>query len=516
MITRNESSFYHLLILFLFTIIVWSGSLSFNFFNDDFQILGYLQDNYKDNPIGIFLNKDVSKYYYRPLPNLWNWILLSISGFSPLVFRISSLLLYCFLLFSLYSFLSELLKNNKVALIFTLCFSFLPSHDTFLVWIASAGDIFASIFVILSIFFAIGKSSKLGGFFSFIFMCLAFLSKESSIPLILLLFSLAFLYKEKRNRLFLLAFAGLCFLIMLFIFREKYLSIKFLSSTNIENFDVLTFFVNFFKYIFVVVLPTFAYTNPNSLGFILNFILLAILLVRISLLLKEKEKVNWKIISFGFLWYALFIIPALPLFMRWYSFLPSIGLLIVFSELFKSAKKAVFYSTLIPLIAILVVVDIYSLHLWKDSVVFAQSVLSKISRIDTKGKNKALFWLFPQYQNNIPILRSGIEQAINFSSNIKFQEILLPVSIVYRRDCQIKFNITKGNTFQFYIENAIPYLNKRGDKFSDTTLVENDYYRLKIVKITRMKRYFAEVEFKRKKEDYVNFFFDGKDFKFFY
>ncbi len=513
---RNESFFYHLLILFLFSLIIWSGTSTINFFNDDYQILGYLQDNYKDNPLDIFLSKDVSIYYYRPIPNLWNLMFLNVSGFSPEVFRISSLLLYLFLVFLLYLFLSRLLENNKIALFFTLCFSFLPSHDTFLVWIASAGDIFAAIFVILSIFFAIFKSSRVSVFFSFIFMCLAFLSKESSIPLILLLFFSAFLFKEKKHRLFLLAFAGFCFLILLFLFREKYLAIKFLNSPNIENFDFLTLFVNFFKYIFVVVLPTFAYSTQNPLGLILNFILLSVLLLRISIIFKEKEKVDWKIISFGFFWYALFVFPVLTLFMRWYSFLPSIGLLIIFSEIFKNAKKIVIYSTLVPLITIFVVVDSYSLHLWRNSVAFTQKVLSEISRIDTRGSNKALFWYFPQYYNNFPILRSGVEKAINFSSKIKFQEILLPVSIVYQRDSQIKFNMTKENVFQFNIENAIPYLNKRVEEIADTTQVENDYYRLKIVKIIGKKRYFAEVEFKRKKEDYVNFFFDGKEFNFFY
>jgi len=509
----KKNSFIFPLVIVIYTFFLWSGLLGLGFYNDDFQILQYLQKNYSNNPLQVFVSKDISSYYFRPIPNLWNASILNLFGFNPFFFRLSNLLLYTLLVISLYYFILKLLDDQKLALIATLLFSALPSHDIFLTWTASVGDLLASIFLILSFILIFFTTGRLGFFLSLLALILAFLSKESTFTAILLLFASGLLLKDKAKRIFLLAIVGSVSLAILLFYREIILGIHLFASPNIENFSLSSFLLNFFKYIPVVFIPTFAYSKENSLGLLLNFIFVAILLVFLTIWLKNKQNRNLKPIAFGVLWFALLLLPALPLFMRWYSLLPSLGLVFVLSELMRTVRKSFLYLSLLPFILILSVVDIYSVRLWNKSGAFCQKVLNETQKLDTKGKNKILLWFFPQYRTNFPVLRSGVEQAINFLRTEKFSEVLLPVSIVHQHTSNIELSETNSNKFIFVIQNAEPFLATRSEEISDSSIVENDYYRLSILKVAN-KSYKIEIVFIQTKHDYINFYFDGEKFRF--
>jgi len=85
MISKNNELLFPLL-LALFTFFIWAGVLNLGFFNDDFQILEYLQQNYSENPLKVFTSQDISSYYFRPIPNLWNTLILNLFGFNPFFF----------------------------------------------------------------------------------------------------------------------------------------------------------------------------------------------------------------------------------------------------------------------------------------------------------------------------------------------------------------------------------------------------------------------------------------------
>jgi len=514
MISKNNELLFPLL-LSLFTFFIWAGVLNLGFFNDDFQILEYLQQNYSENPLKVFTSQDISSYYFRPIPNLWNTLILNLFGFNPFFFRLSNLILYIVFVLLLYFFLSKLINNNTIVLLFALLFSVLPSHDIFLVWTAGVGDLFASIFVLLTFLLILFTSNRWGFIFSSLALIFAFLSKESTFPAILLLFASGLIFKEKSKQMFLLGIMGSLFLAILLIYREVILGIHLFASPNVENFTFLSLLFNFFKYIPIISIPTFAYSKENPVGLLLNFIFSMILLVFLVLWAKNKESRNYKLLVFGVCWYILFVLPALPLFMRWYSLLPSLGLVIASSELIRNARRFLIFLALIPLILILSSVDIYSLRTWNKTTKFCVKILNETKKIDPKGRSKILLWFFPQYRMNSPVLRSGIQQAINFHRQDKFTEVLLPVSIVYYPKSKVRLFESQARKFKFYVENAHPFLSNRNEQIFDSTSVENDYYHLKLLKISN-KAYQIVVEFIQTKPDYVNYYFDGEEFRFFY
>jgi hypothetical protein len=93
--------------------------------------------------------------------------------------------------------------------------------------------------------------------------------------------------------------------------------------------------------------------------------------------------------------------------------------------------------------------------------------------------------------------------------------VLLPVSIVYYPKANVRLLESQARRFKFYVENAHPFLSNRNEQIFDSTSVENDYYHLKLLKISK-KAYQIEVEFIQTKPDYVNYYFDGEEFRFFY
>jgi len=190
----KRQTLWHLCLLVSLNLIVWLNTLSFNFFNDDFQILEYVSDS----QLEVFTQKDVSNVYYRPIPNFFLASILNIFGFNPLAFHIYLFVLYICVVFSAYFFFEQLFNNSIVSLFGAGIFSILPSHDMYLVWLASNGDLWATLACLV---FAIGlfSQSKSGTYIAIISIFICFLSTESTIvaplfPLLLIPF-----FNKARN-----------------------------------------------------------------------------------------------------------------------------------------------------------------------------------------------------------------------------------------------------------------------------------------------------------------------------
>lgn len=502
-----------LLLLIFVNIIVWFKSLSLQFYNDDFQILGYLHQNFLDNPFSIFTQKDVSNYYFRPIPNLINTSLLSLFGFNPLPFRLANFLLYLLSTIVLFLFLRKLFDNDAITFAFALLFSLLPSHDLFLVWIASAGDVLALLFILLSFYFLLFSRVKFALAIASIFFLLSILSKESTLLAPLFAFSLSFVFVEKKHLLRRFSFISLILLLLIFAYRFFVLQINIFDSPNVAEISLSKLLTNFFLYPFVLVVPTFAYSPENTLGILLNAILILLISSLLLIYFYKTEQKNTRNLLFGLFWYFWFVLPALPLFMRWYSLLPSLGLFFVFCELARNTKPKFFISFVVPISLIFFVVDYYSLSGWKKSNIVAHQILDSTSKIEPNQKRRILLWFFPQYYNNYPILRSGIQQAINFNRTSHFEEVLLPVSIVLTPRTSIVLAKQQSNEFTFQIEGAKVFLDNRNEKFEQGIQIRNDYYHLSIQQERNKPKYHIHIVFHRPKPEYTNFYFDGKYFK---
>jgi hypothetical protein len=165
----------------------------------------------------------------------------------------------------------------------------------------------------------------------------------------------------------------------------------------------------------------------------------------------------------------------------------------------------------IPFVAIFFVTNYYSIAGWKKSNVVAHDVLSETAKIDVSSSRKVLLWFFPQYYYNYPILRSGVQQAVNFSRSIKFDEVLLPVSIVMTPRTSVHL-VRKGeNRFLFEVDGASVFFKSRNEDIPEGFTLANDYYTLQVQDKTA-DYCILEVEFIRPKPEYRNYYFDGKKF----
>ncbi len=488
--------------------IVWFKTISLNFYNDDFQILTYLLENFTSNPFSVFTSKDVSEYYFRPIPNFILTSTLSIFDFNPLPFRLLSLLLHLALSLTLYFFIIKMHENSKLAFFTSLLFSLLPSHDIYLAWLASIGDVLSAIFILWGFYFLINFRSRKSFLLSVVLFLLSILSKESTLLAPCLAITLTYSFDNQRKRLVRFAILASSFILLLFFYRLFVLDIDIFQSPNIESLSLPISILNFFLYPFVLVIPTFAYSKSNPLSILLNLIsLLTFATLLINYIQNEKSK-RRNILIYGLAWYFWFVLPAIPLFMRWYSLLPSLGFFIALPELIRTMKSK--YITIVSstLIAILAFINFYSISGWAKANQVATKVLNNARNIQIEKPSGVLLWFLPQYYNNYAILRSGIQQGVNFGRKVKFEDVLIPISIVLSSRSKISLVASDSALFKFIVQNAEIFINRRYESLS---AIENDYYRLKAQKLNN-DTYEVVVEFLRSKPNYRNFFFDGKSF----
>jgi hypothetical protein len=536
----KRQTLWHLCLLVSLNLIVWLNTLSFNFFNDDFQILEYVSDS----QLEVFTQKDVSNVYYRPIPNFFLASILNIFGFNPLAFHIYLFVLYICVVFSAYFFFEQLFNNSIVSLFGAGIFSILPSHDMYLVWLASNGDLWATLACLV---FAIGlfSQSKSGTYIAIISIFIGFLSKESTIvapifPLLLIPF-----FNKDRKKYLIISSVSFALLAIVFLYRFLFLGINVLESTNLSHISIGGIIANYIAYIPAIFVPSFV--PPIQLPYVPFVIGLIVAVVAIlfffrrSISLKNIEP-NYIV---GLLWYFVFVLPVSTLFMRWYSFLPSVGIMIIFLELlrkrfgnnsyivrrkdasvilsrsdkvmgsppppFHKTEKGSLFKIGIAVLLIFSTIDIYSIAGWKQGNARAKEILESISSIQTE-RSSIMLWFFPQYYNNFIILRSGIHQAINHHSKIPFDEIMMPISIVLNKGTEIKYRQIDSNMFEFTTKNVDLFIGERKEPIKDSANVSSESYRLQVHKIAR-REFSVKVQFVSMNESFANYYFNGKEFK---
>lgn len=549
---KQRQAFWHLCLLIFLNLIVWFNTLSFDFFNDDFQILEYAKEYYSNNPLEVFIQKDVSNVYYRPIPNFFLASILNIFGFNPLAFHIYLFVLYICVAFSVYFFFEQLFNNSILSLFGAGIFSVLPSHDIYLVWIASNGDLWATLACLV---FAINlfSQSKSGRYLAIISIFIGFLSKESTIVAPLFPLCLIPFFKGHRKKYLIISLLSFALLVIVFLYRFLFLGINVLESTNLSHISFVSIIANYAAYIPAIFVPSFV--PPTQLPYV-PFVI-ALIVAIVAILFFFRRSINLKDIEpnfiVGLLWYFVFVLPVSTLFMRWYNFLPSIGIMLVFlallhkrlgnnnylvkekkslaigskdkeitaSLLFGSCKKgwgwfgtwnkSLLLKIGIPIFLISSTINIYSIVGWKQGNARAKEILESISSIQTE-RSSIMLWFFPQYYNSFIILRSGIHQAINHHSKIHFDEIMMPISIVLYSTTKIECKQRDSTAFDFTTENADLFFDERKEPIKDSADISTESYRLQIYRIAR-REFLVKVRFVSMNESFANYYFNGKEFK---
>jgi len=324
--------------------IIYAQSVKFNFsYFDDYTILLENKEFFttdfsfkKAFTTSAFVKEDL---LYRPLQNLSFALDAKIAGgIVPWAFHFTNIVLFIFIGLSLYFLLIKFNISKNFALLGTLLFVANPLNVWSVVWIPARGDLFLTLFTLLSFicFINFVKSNRfLDLFFTFLCFTFALFSKETA-AIIPLLFLFYFSWKEKPffNKInykhLLLGGVMLAMGIIWFFLRKMAVT----QTHEIFSFqDVVRNFLNIPVALSQIVFP---YEMSPFPKFTLTKTILgcATLITLLYLGINKNEISKWENL-FYFLWFFLFLLPtfyAKFLHMDYFEhryLLPQIGILLL-------------------------------------------------------------------------------------------------------------------------------------------------------------------------------------------
>lgn len=558
----NEISKIDINIFLLFLIssfILWHPILSNHFLNDDFQVLGWLKPQILADVFKPFYEKEPILFYWRPIVNFLNSLTIYIFGFKPLPFLVQNLIVYSFISFLVFKILKKIGANSETSFLFSLIFFALPSHDLPIAWLACRFDLFMTLFILLAIYFYLKliysklNNIKLSFFLVFLFSFLSIFSKEHSFFLIG--FGLIMFIIEPKKRNYHLIFSSMIafFIILYFLLRMTLIGGNPFSSTNFANINFLDIVTNFFIYIISSLIHPELFLNffrHNELDLI--FISQTLLALTIGILFifaivrnkilfslidskRTSENIEFKLFFFGFLLYVFSVIPVLPLYMRWYSFFPFIGVIFLVSGVFeylknkypsentqekssinrRSSNNFVVLRLLIFIyMSICFIFNYLQAKSWNLASKEVKKVLNSLSNKEIIKADTITLWGIPEKIEGINAMKLGVEQAVHYA--IKNETINVKAPLRMECDEQYSMNITKINdtSFRFALKGGI-LRHQFTNRFNiDSVYYDNDEYSLKINNNTYYseKSGFAILIFKKRVYGNPNLVWTGERF----
>jgi hypothetical protein len=524
-VDSNKSRYFPYLLITIVNIAAWFPSLYIRLFNDDYQIILWIDPKNLADAFRPFWESYVIGFYWRPLPAVVNTLSIFFAGNNPFVFHLLSLIAYIIVCILLYKLLVSLKISKEGAIFATLLFSVLPSHEMAVAWLSARNDTIALIFI-LSVLIYFIKSIETESIKKYVILVIllisAFLSKEAAFPVILIF--PAYFYIFHRNeyqgfnkyREFLIG-TGLIIIILLF----RWLIVgsqSIFSTSNLASFDFVGSLFNFAAYI------PLSFINADTLEGIYSiakeniFITIGILLVlSISIfLLAKKIKINNKnLILFGAIWFLVFVITALPLLGRWYAFIPSVGLIIIIAVLYEALELIKLKRIIIiSLILMAGTASFIKMTDWVMVSVRTEIACKSFGKYNYRNINSITLLGAPNKIDNINSMRIGVQEMFHYFSGEKQTDVLYPLkSEIY--DGMITLDSADGN----YILKAANARFLAPDSKSYSYLIDEERnYKdenIEIRLINRVDGYSkAYIRFKKlPPQPELKFYFDGKEFR---
>ena len=383
-----NQTIWHIVLLVLLPFFVYIKTAGFEFINlDDIAII---KNNYlilsNFHNIGLAFKTDaflsIHGDFYRPVQTISFMLDAYIGGERPLIYHLSNLLYHIITVVSLYFFLRSVAIKQLTALFGALLFSVHPLLSADVSWVPARGDVLMCLFALLQ-FIVFDKYFRSGRKFYIILYALLFFlgifSKEVAILLpVLLLFYYFFIFQQvpgkrvihiKRLLPFLFIWVGgMAFFLLL---RNK------VVITIAPDFIVgINPFLKNLPAIPIILCKFFVPANLSTMPLFDSHFTIAgccILLFILFLVIKNAFKKKW-LITMGFAWFLIFIIP--PMFFKLFysnflieyyehrSYLPIVGLIIMLTfllndTLFKSSNRFLNWS---PVLVILLFTFLASAH----------------------------------------------------------------------------------------------------------------------------------------------------------
>lgn len=202
--------------------------------------------------------------FYRPLQELCYMLNYSICGLDPVGFHLVNLLLHLLVVYLAFLIISQISKNQPIALAASLLYLVHPFHVEAVAYIAGRADLLMACFFLLSVYLYIRYRQQGGKLYlyisaaSFIF---ALLSKEIAImlPIMLIFYDYAFPNEQREKKIKFRHVPYISIAAIYVALRTSMLNFKAPVAIMPEGIGLyertLTFFKAFFEYVRLMILP---------------------------------------------------------------------------------------------------------------------------------------------------------------------------------------------------------------------------------------------------------------------
>jgi protein O-mannosyl-transferase len=386
------------IIIFFLVLLVFGNTLFHKFCYDDHKVI--VENTFIISPRnipGLFSSEYFSRNpekSYRPVVTASYFSDHFLFSKSPAGYHFINLLIHALVSVSVYFFLGTFIKNRKAQLFSALLFALNPLTCEAVNCISFREDLLAGLFVMSAwcVAFAGKRISFPRALLSSVFILLAFFSKESAVPLIMMFFLFLYLNKERyiftqeqSKKIFIKnteVFSVLMiscfifyFIIRFFVMKPENIEITRVlgGSSGIARFYAPFFFLKAWKlFIFPVFLNAdYVFHHINSFFTYQAISGWIFAIFYISLCIVQYRAGNKKVF-FALLWVLLFFLPAsnlVPLtnsFAERYLYLPLMGFVILpglgLELLFRSGNNKMFRKINYSMIIIILVIAYLSIQ----------------------------------------------------------------------------------------------------------------------------------------------------------
>lgn len=526
----------------------WHPFLSNDFINDDFQILGWLKPNNFTDTFKPFLEKEPILFYWRPIVNFLNALTIFLFGFHPLPFLIQNFIVYsliCLIIFKIFKYFNI---SNGISIIGTSLFSVLPSHDLPIAWIACRYDLFMTLFILLATYSYLSilfsrKNNYIHHILLVLFSLLAVFSKEHSFILIGFGILMYFVERKKIRIHISFTFLILCIIAAYFVLRLILIGGSPFSSSNFSDINFLDFITNYFLYILTSLIHPELFLNfvqfkEIDFVFIAQLVLVFIIFIYFIYFITltkdfkstifnstSPEYAYVKLSFFGILFYTLSVIPVLPLYMRWYSFFPFIGIIFFltgflgFINISLEKIKGIFVlrgmNLLLILFMFLSIFYNYSqAQNWNFASKEVTGILKSLRNLEISEAETLTLWGIPDKIEGISTMKLGVEQAVHHALENKKINVKAPLRFECNREYSSNIKNTDHSTYIITLKGGI-LRHQFSERFNiEKIKFENDEYYLNINNNPnhKDKNGNAVLIFKRRNSKNIDLFWTGKEF----
>jgi len=345
------------------TFLIYFQSFFFEliYLDDDELVYEKFEENDLWNKVShSFTSNYLGGHYYRPITLLSFVLDKEVGGGSAITYHLTNYLIHLLVCLILFFILKTMGYPLPIVFISSLFFALNPLHINAIGWIAGRGDLLSAMFAICALFIfqnyiKLGRSILL--LIVFVFLFLAFLSKEASLVTPFLI--IAYLFIEKKE--FIINKTNISVFVMILVLVCSYYALRglLLLEVHIDKFSFTIFFKN------ILILPEtvskfFIPMGIKALPEIESFTSISgiIILLILTILPIKFKNINKSRYYFGLIWFVMLMFPGMVFstmqqdgFFYWdcRSYLPSIGLILTAAEITKSFelsgyKKLFYYS----------------------------------------------------------------------------------------------------------------------------------------------------------------------------